>query len=226
MDVWRPSLKGSHSLPQVWVLNCVIVKTVTWTVSVHARIRSSLFPTRMQWNQLFQVPSRRNSLSLTAAFHRGFCHSNSDKTRTVCCRQHRTGPSAGARHRDPGNACSLCSLQKENKKVKEKKWLFGVNRSRWNQPAKVILVINKGWMDVEGKNTVDWPDCWIHLKDLWSMFLVSGSLFYSWQFCNRQSSPPGLLLYDRMTDSGPVYGWVPTLWHLRYFGYFSVPLWF
>lgn len=121
-------------------------------------------------------------------------------------------------------ACVLC--KKKTRKWKKKKWLFGVNRSRWNQPAKVILVINKGWMDVEGKNTVDWPDCWIHLKDLWSIFLVSGSLFYSWQFCNRQSSPPGLLLYDRMTDSGPVCGWVPMLWHLRYFGYFSVPLWF
>lgn len=115
---------------------------------------------------------------------------------------------------------------KRKQESERKKRLFGVNRSKWNQPAKVILVINKGWMNVEGKNTVDWPDCWIHLKDLWSMFLVSGSLFYSWQFCNRQSSPPGLLLYDRMTDSGPVCGWVPTLWHLRYFGYFSVPLWF
>lgn len=53
-----------------------------------------------------------------------------------------------------------------------------------------------------------WPDCWINLRNLCSVLLVSGSLFYPKQLCNSERSPPE----DRpsvdkwVTDPSPVCG--------------------
>lgn len=47
----------------------------------------------------------------------------------------------------------------------------------------------------------------LNLRNLWSVLLVSGSLFYSKQLCNSERSPPEDRPVDKwVTDPSPVCG--------------------
>jgi hypothetical protein len=59
--------------------------------------------------------------------------------------------------------------ESERRKIKEEERLFGLNRARWNQPAKVVLVTKQRTKRGAGERT-KWeekycietgqPDCW------------------------------------------------------------------